>query len=534
MRRLFLLLAALALVVAACGDDDAFITTTQAGGTTSPTTSEATDTTAAPTTTESPPTTEGETGTVDKEGERRDPAFARSPALSRLSRTEGGGSSTSGTKAADPEDDAPEYGERGSDPLLDILWDDCSAGDMGACDELYRQSPIDSEYEDFGDTCGGTTEGGTWCETEIDVTDPYLYGVYDECSDGDMAACDTLYLESPVGSHFEWFGYTCGLVSDGSTWCIDLIPDEPTDRLDDLYAACEAGDMQACDDLYLEAPVGSEYEDFGFTCGNRTDGSRWCVDEIPTGDIDDYGDDPYLDGLWDDCAAGDMAACDALYLESPIDSRYEEFGYTCGDLTDGSMWCVDVGSGVGQPFGYGDDPYFDGLWDDCEAGDMQACDDLYSESPVGSDYEWFGDTCGSRTAGGVWCVDIDPGTTDSACGDPTLDAYYWACASGDWQACDDLYWESPIDSYCEEFGDTCGYTTDGSMLCVDYSGSGGTDSVCGDPVLDNLYDACAVGDWQACDDLYLESPIGSYCEEYGNTCAFTTDGSMWCVDYYGG
>jgi hypothetical protein len=43
-----------------------------------------------------------------------------------------------------------------------------------------------------------------------------------------------------------------------------------------------------------------------------------------------YGDDPYFDGLWDACAAGDGAACDTLFLESPIGSEYETFGYTCG------------------------------------------------------------------------------------------------------------------------------------------------------------------------------------------------------------
>ena len=39
--------------------------------------------------------------------------------------------------------------------------------------------------------------------------------------------------------------------------------------LDGLYAACEGGDGQACDDLYLQSPIGSRYEDFGNTCGNR-------------------------------------------------------------------------------------------------------------------------------------------------------------------------------------------------------------------------------------------------------------------------
>ena len=43
-----------------------------------------------------------------------------------------------------------------------------------------------------------------------------------------------------------------------------------------------------------------------------------------------------------------------------------------------------------EPFTYGDDPYLDRLWDDCSAGDMLACEDLYWESPVGSEYEDFG------------------------------------------------------------------------------------------------------------------------------------------------
>lgn len=43
-----------------------------------------------------------------------------------------------------------------------------------------------------------------------------------------------------------------------------------------------------------------------------------------------YGDDPYLDGLWDACEAGDMAACDELYTQSPFGSAYEDFAWECG------------------------------------------------------------------------------------------------------------------------------------------------------------------------------------------------------------
>lgn len=66
------------------------------------------------------------------------------------------------------------------------------------------------------------------------------------------------------------------------------------------------------------------------------------------------------------------------------------------------------GSGSsGAAHTYGDDSYLDGLWDACEQGDGEACDDLYLESPVGSDYEHFGDTCGERIAPQTrWCVDV--------------------------------------------------------------------------------------------------------------------------------
>lgn len=53
--------------------------------------------------------------------------------------------------------------------------------------------------------------------------------------------------------------------------------DDP--RMDAFHDACAAGDMQSCDDLYMESPWGSEYEDFGNTCGGRTAGLRYCTEE---------------------------------------------------------------------------------------------------------------------------------------------------------------------------------------------------------------------------------------------------------------
>ena len=65
-------------------------------------------------------------------------------------------------------------------------------------------------------------------------------------------------------------------------------------------------------------------------------------------------------------------------------------------------------SGLQEGDSYGDNPELDALWDACEDGDGQACDDLYFSSAIGSEYEEFGDTCGGRfEAGTVLCSEED-------------------------------------------------------------------------------------------------------------------------------
>jgi len=60
-----------------------------------------------------------------------------------------------------------------------------------------------------------------------------------------------------------------------------------------------------------------------------------------------------------------------------------------------------------EPFTLGDDRVLDVLWLQCSTRNWQACDDLYQRSPVGSDYEQFGATCGGLMilADGLFCVD---------------------------------------------------------------------------------------------------------------------------------
>ena len=65
-----------------------------------------------------------------------------------------------------------------------------------------------------------------------------------------------------------------GLWTDcASGWLDSCVP-----LLDQLVGDCSYGDPYGCDALYVISPVGSDYEDYGRTCGYQSDSeySRWC------------------------------------------------------------------------------------------------------------------------------------------------------------------------------------------------------------------------------------------------------------------
>jgi hypothetical protein len=76
-----------------------------------------------------------------------------------------------------------------------------------------------------------------------------------------------------------------------------------------------------------------------------------CIDGIEgngerPGPIDTYGDDPTLDLLWDACERGNNQACDELYVSAPLDSGYLDYARTCaGQLPDsvGLRCFLDLG-----------------------------------------------------------------------------------------------------------------------------------------------------------------------------------------------
>jgi hypothetical protein len=98
---------------------------------------------------------------------------------------------------------------------LDDLEDECAADEFSlSCDFLFFESPPGSDQEEFGSSCGGTFTGanGT-CGSTLD-SGSTIDGLVQDCDSGDNAACDELFLITPVGSQLELFGTTCGGRSD--------------------------------------------------------------------------------------------------------------------------------------------------------------------------------------------------------------------------------------------------------------------------------------------------------------------------------
>lgn len=63
-----------------------------------------------------------------------------------------------------------------------------------------------------------------------------------------------------------------------------------------------------------------------------------------------FGQDAELDQLWTECEAGSGAACDELFIRSPVGSGYETFGVSCGGRDD-VLHCTELDGpeGSGEP-----------------------------------------------------------------------------------------------------------------------------------------------------------------------------------------
>ena len=108
---------------------------------------------------EPPATTAGATHRDDAGGDapRRRPEEA--DPTSTTGASEGANSSLA------PPGEIPEATEQpdglGDDAAFDAAARDCFDGDMQACDDLYLEADAGSDYERYGDTCAGRQDEGT-------------------------------------------------------------------------------------------------------------------------------------------------------------------------------------------------------------------------------------------------------------------------------------------------------------------------------------------------------------------------------------
>jgi hypothetical protein len=105
------------------------------------------------------------------------------------------------------------------DDVLEVLAGRCEGGDFVSCDLLYQASEVGSDHESLGDSCGGRgVPDEDFCVQAYGVTVD-LVAARADCSAGDMLACDVLYIYSAFGSAEEAFGDSCGSRGNGGRSC---------------------------------------------------------------------------------------------------------------------------------------------------------------------------------------------------------------------------------------------------------------------------------------------------------------------------
>ncbi len=250
------------------------------------------------------------------------------------------------------ESSAQNYGD---DAALDALYDACESGDLAACDELFLVSPFGSDYETFALSCGdsrsdpayGTcglqeefddevdaeaaeaqaqadaeaAEAQAQADAEAAESDAEVAGLVEGCDGGSMSDCDELGLIADFGTDaYDSFETCGGRYPDAYGDCVDR--EAEATSLEQLVEECQSGNMQACDDVSLEAPYDSEQYEIGESCGGFYENSFGCTEAEE--------ESTELQGYYDDCADGDMAACDNAWIYAPSGSDIADFGESCG------------------------------------------------------------------------------------------------------------------------------------------------------------------------------------------------------------
>lgn len=91
----------------------------------------------------------------------------------------------------------------------------------------------------------------------------------------------------------------------------------------------------------------------------------------------EYGSDSYFDNLYDDCESGSTSACDTLYWESPIDSEYESFALSQGSPSGTSEHAPDMNTLMAM------------AWDTFSASEQNDFCAAYNTAPKREMYSYF-------------------------------------------------------------------------------------------------------------------------------------------------
>lgn len=158
---------------------------------------------------------------------------------------------------------------------------------------------------------------------------------------------------------------------------------EELQEVDEDENASVDENIEAFEDLADEAPgdLEEQFDLVSEAVEAVVDLDAEAVEDIDQDDLDDAAD-AINDLTQEECDVDldidlDLPDPDELVEESEGDTGADGAG-TTDDTTGG-------GGGSGE---------FDELIDDCGAGDMAACDELFQVTPVGSPEEEFGATCG--------------------------------------------------------------------------------------------------------------------------------------------
>ena len=313
----------------------------------------------------------------------------------------------------------------GSDPTLDAFAQACYDGDMAACDNLYNESEPDSEYRRYGDTCAGRQPEGTgiWCRTAFgdgtpstNVTVPPLTvppvtvppvtvppltappGTVPPLTVPQLTVppltvppvtvppltAPPIVPTSPTLPVIPTVPTTPGSTLPGTTVPGAIPPPtlQPTGlgtnaTLDALALACYNGDMASCDELFRgsDPELDLLYRDYGDTCAGRqpVGTGRWCEVSFP-----------------------------ATGLPTTVPGTIVTVPGTGPIVTIPATVVPGIPPATQQPTGLGNDPQLNVLAESCYNGDMQACDDLFLQSELGSTYHDYGDTCAGRQPTGTY------------------------------------------------------------------------------------------------------------------------------------